>query len=284
MPFEGFYSNTLPEQRRIAQDRQSPEQQGMIEAQRRQQDALIVLEEAKKQLAEAQQSLNPYQVQAFEAWQSTGFRDPSSFYVYEDGTTGYHVTDYFTEDPPLLFRVQQLARAVENAQSTYQMTTDIVDAKTRTGVQPVNMEQVYRYTMPELPTAKTEAKPQTLGQALDDWNRGYGQLQTQTQEHFTRIQNLFTQPFQMPTPGSRATAELPSLQSARLDEVFAEGAPLPEQQIAQSSWPEPISQPGAAFARPDELTQEIQIPAPAAVVPLEEKTPWYRRALRSLFR
>lgn len=284
MPFDSPFVAPSLEKRSVAQDQQTPEQQAMIEAQRRQQDALIVLEEAKKSFSEAQKPLSLYQVQAFEAWQNTGFRDPSLFYVYEDGANGYHVHDYFTDDPSALVRLQQLARAVESAQSTYQMTTDLVEAKARAGVRPASMEQVYRYTMPELPKTQTEKPVQTLSQALEDWNRGYGQLQEQTQAHFARIQTLFATPFQMPIPGRAANAELPSLQSAHLDQVIASATRPAEQSAVQTAQFESVPEPGAAFARSDELTQEIQIPTMPVTPQPAQKASWYRRAISSLFR
>lgn len=284
MPFDGPLSAPPLERRNVAHDQQTPEQQAIIDAQERQKTALEALKQAEGHFLQARQNLSEYQAQAFDAWRDWGFRDPSTFFVYHDGANGYHVNDYFAEDPAQLAQLRQLARAMEDAQSTYKMAADVVQSKIRGGAEPMNVDQVYRYTMPELPKMQAETRSKTLGQALEDWNRGYGQLQEQTQAHFARIQSLFATPFQMPIPGRAASAELPALQSAQLDQVIAGVARPVEQPAAQAAQLDSFPESGVAFARPDEMTQEIQIPTMPTTPQPAQKTPWYRRAISSLFR
>lgn len=277
MSFEGSLSLAHQEQR-IARDQLSPEQKAGVDAQHRKQEALASLTQIEQRYAEAREALSEYQLQAFDAWRDWGFRDPSTFFVYHDGTNGYHVNDYFLEDPGQLVRLRQLARDLEDAQSTYTAAAKL-SADSEKGGASIKPEQVYAYRMPDLPKASPEGGTSTpTGESLQRFDVGYKAAVAGTQEHFARVEALFNTPFHMPIPGESARATV----DAWLDQpVVGAYEPMQHRAVENLQNPEPVA-PGAAFARPEDPTEQIQVPTiPAS--PARTKQPLYKRLLSSLF-
>lgn len=278
MSFEGSLSLAHQEQR-IARDQLSPEQKVGVDAQHRKQEALASLTQIERRYAEAREALSEYQLQAFDAWRDWGFRDPSTFFVYHDGTNGYHVNEYFLEDPGQLVRLRQLARDLEDAQSTYTAAANTLSADSVKGGASIRPEQVYAYRMPDLPKASPETKTQApFAGALQQFTMGYQEAAANTQAHFARVEALLNTPFQMPNPGESARA----LVDDWLEQpVVGAYEPMQNRAVENPQNPEPFA-PGAAFARPEDPTEQIQVPTiPAS--PTRTKQPWYKRALSSLF-
>jgi hypothetical protein len=278
MSFEGSLSLAHQEQR-IARDQLSPEQRAGVDTQRRKQEALAALTQTEQRYAEAREALSEYQLQAFDAWRDWGFRDPSTFFVYHDGTNGYHVNDYFLEDPGQLVRLRQLARDLEDAQSTYTAASDALSADSVKGGASVRPEQVYAYRMPDLPgvSPETKAQPSFEG-GVQQFARGYQEAAANTQAHFARVEALFNTPFQMPIPGEGARATV----DAWLDQpVVGAYEPMQNRAVEALQSPEPIA-PGAAFAGPEDPTEQIQVPT-IPTIPVNAKQPLYKRVLSSLF-
>ena len=95
---------------------------------------------------------------------------------------------------------------------------------------------------------------------------------------FARVEELFRKPFQMPIPGEGVRVDV----DAWLDQpVVGAYEPLQNRGTEAPQMVEAAA-PGAAFAGPEDPTEQIQVPSISATPP-SARQPLYKRVFSSLF-
>lgn len=211
--FDGSFPKQERAPRVTAQDQLSETRHAVVEAQRREADALIVLKEKEQArdafftLALDGERLTEDQKQLLT--QLKGDHDLSRLngVVYTDPQTGAQHTfkEYFIGSEDVLTAATRVIREWEDADATRRMAANIVMGKLReTGEMPVNIKETPRLTLPKL-----EAKDD-----LVERRQQWATYQKKTHEHMEHVRQYMETRWSMPNPLDHATKQQPVQQEA----------------------------------------------------------------------